>query len=228
MTPSQLSRMKVLLNILGIVALAHARPDTHLPSAGYLPAADFDASQFTDLSGIGEGNFQVDGGYSNTGGYNDFSASQDRRHIYFYAAPEEPEYTRLRIIVAPNSQRNTKLVFIKAPGYGGVIPEVISPPSLSEDKTLIYVLVKKPQQDESVTVPAGVGVKQYKPEVFFIKYNNKHEAQSQISGSLQGENVGSNVPDVGSEDSFVSTLDSGNQGHGSGDYHGPPGASGPY
>lgn len=45
----------------------------------------------------------------------------------------------------------------------------------SEDKTIVYVLVKKPEDIGPIAQPAA---KQSKPEVFFIKYKTQQEQQS--------------------------------------------------
>ncbi|KAF5279199.1 hypothetical protein FQR65_LT03446 [Abscondita terminalis] len=217
--------MKVLAVTTVLVAIANARPDVSLlPSGSYLPA---DHSGY-DYPSPTDGN-----------------QDDHQKHIYFYAAPDEPTYTHLRINVVPKSQKNTKIIFIKAPHHAGVIPEIIAPPSLAEDKTLVYVLTKKAPTDQSITIPTSLGVNNHKPEVFFIKYNNKVEAEAQVNGGIQGQQVGVNVPDLPNEHAFVSTLDShGSSGSGyhGGDYggagisthadggskHGPAGASGPY
>ncbi|KAF5273849.1 hypothetical protein FQA39_LY00964 [Lamprigera yunnana] len=216
------------------VAIANARPDvSHIPSGSYLP---INSQQGYHQSGY-PGNL---GGIGLGGGQ-----SQDQKHVYFYAAPNDEQVTRLRVIVEPKSQRNSKIIFIKSPSHGGIIPEIVAPPSSSEDRTLVYVLVKRPQDGQSVTVPAGLGVKQHKPQVFFIKYNNKQEAQHQINGGIQGQQIGINIPDVQSEHAFVNALGNGHGGSGAVDHgsagvsthfeisdnannHGPTGISGPY
>ncbi|KAB0794411.1 hypothetical protein PPYR_11250 [Photinus pyralis] len=231
--------MNVLTIIPLLVAVVHSRPEP--PSPSYLPVSDQSAPTAWE-----------NGVYGYGGGY---QASQGEKHVYFFASGEQPEYSRFRIYVEPSSRKNTKIIFVKAPSHGGVIPEVIAPPSLAEDKTLVYVLVKKPE-DGSVTIPAGVGVKQTKPEVFFIKYNNKHDAKAQVNLGVEGQRVGVKVPDLANENVFISTLGSGaehssevgggyqsfvshsqngNDGisaqggvSGGNDKHGPTGASGPY
>ncbi|KAF2896497.1 hypothetical protein ILUMI_09677 [Ignelater luminosus] len=183
--------------------------------------------------------------------------NQDQKHVYYFAAPDEEEQARFRINIAPSTQKNTRIIFVKTPSYGNIVPEVISPPSQAEDKTLVYVLVKKPQQDNSITIPASTGVKPAKPEVYFIKYKNQHEAESAVSESLNGRSAGSTLPDLGNEQEFIKSLKdslqkSGNLEDfsgssssqlGSGGYedssnllnggslnnnYGPPGGSGPY
>ncbi|KAK4877520.1 hypothetical protein RN001_010026 [Aquatica leii] len=158
------------------------------------------------------GSFHGGAGGSFHGGFDSGHGAgvvHDQKHVYFYAAPEEHSSSRLRIHVVPNAQRNTKIIFVKAPTYGSVTPEVVAPQSLSEDKTLVYVLVKRPEHGGQITIPAGVGVKASKPEVYFIKYKTQQDAQQQIHGGLQGQHVGSNVPDIGNAANFVSTLESG-------------------
>ncbi|KAF2905714.1 hypothetical protein ILUMI_00459 [Ignelater luminosus] len=174
----------------------------------------------------------------------------DQRHFYFYSAPDDEPAARLRVYVEPTSQRNTKIIFVKAPSYGGVIPEVIAPPSEAVDRTKIYVLVKKPQHDGAVTIPASLGVKQAQPEVFFIKYHNHHEAEAAVNQGLSGAHIGTPLHNLGNEQTFVRTLGSSHGGIGftggvtsvtggvsfpgpivdarSYTKYGPPGESGPY
>ncbi|KAK4881914.1 hypothetical protein RN001_005233 [Aquatica leii] len=222
----------VLLIATALVAIVGARPDaSHLPSGSYLPSEPHNLYGSGDLSSLG-----------GIGSDNGFHQSEDEKHVYFYAHPNDEQYTRFRISVVPKSHKNTKIIFVKAPHHAGVIPEVVAPPSLAEDKTLVYVLVKKPVDGQSIIIPAGLGVKQAKPEVFFIKYNNKHEAEAHVHAGIQGQRVGVNVPDLpndyafinalgnGHEDGGIATADHGSAAH-SGDSsikHGPPGASGPY
>ncbi|KAB0795938.1 hypothetical protein PPYR_09999 [Photinus pyralis] len=269
--------MKLITGVLSLVAVISARPDvSHLPSGSYLPGglAGASSGHFGSINNFGGGHiggghtsFGSSGGHSNFGsssGHSNFGVSHgtfgsshdghgtgfhDQKHVYFYAAPEEESSGRLRIQLVPNSQRNTKIIFVKAPSYGSLKPEVIAPPSVSEDKTLVYVLVKRPDHGGAITIPAGAGVKPSKPEVYFIKYKTQHDAQQQIVGGLHGQHVGASVPDVGSESSFVSTLDSGVSGIGGttgsigshthssnlftsgtsgSSQFGPAGASGPY
>ncbi|KAK5642917.1 hypothetical protein RI129_009084 [Pyrocoelia pectoralis] len=157
--------------------------------------------------GSTQGSFEGHSGGIGIGG-----GFQDQKHVYFFAAPDEESSGRLRIQIVPNSQRNTKIIFVKAPSYGSVQPEVIAPPSISEDKTLVYVLVKRPEHGGVISIPAGAGVKAAKPEVYFIKYKTQQDAQQQIAGGLHGQQVGANIPDLGNEANFVRTLESGISG----------------
>ncbi|KAK4877521.1 hypothetical protein RN001_010027 [Aquatica leii] len=246
--------MKVLVVAVTLIAAIAARPDvSHLPTGSYLPSTGHISSESGhfgsitgggigligtsgfggagDLHGIGGiggiGGISGIGGIGGIGGISGGGSGlvHDQKHVYFFAAPEEYSSSRLRINVVPNSQRNTKIIFVKAPSYGSVVPEVVAPQSLSEDKTLVYVLVKKPEHGGQITIPAGVGVKQAKPEVYFIKYKTQHDAQQLIQGGLQGQQVGSHVPDIGNAANFVSTLESA-ASHGSGTLIGGGGSHG--
>ncbi|XP_031349474.1 uncharacterized protein LOC116175478 [Photinus pyralis] len=192
--------MKVLIVVaLSLVAVANCRPDvSHLiPTGSYLPVAPPSGNYLPSDSPYG--------------------SDKDEKHVYFYGSDED-HYVRFKVNVVPASHKNTKIIFVKAPGFG-IVPEVVAPPSQAEDKTLVYVLVKKPQ-DGSISIPTGLGVKQEKPQVFFIKYNSKQDAASQVSAGAQGQQVGHSVPDLGSESAFVGTLGNGAQanGHSGGGY----------
>ncbi|KAF2896496.1 hypothetical protein ILUMI_09676, partial [Ignelater luminosus] len=175
------------------------------PSGSYLP------SHITPSTTYGTSNINIGSivdGYTGglTNGFVHGHGHQDQRSVYFFAAPEDESAARFRVYVQPSSRRNTKIIFVKAPSYGGVIPEVIAPPSQAEEKTKIYVLVRKPQNGGSITIPSSLGVRQGKPEVFFIKYRNHNEAAAAVSQGLHGGSVGAHLEDLGNEQNFVRTL----------------------
>ncbi|KAB0795940.1 hypothetical protein PPYR_10001 [Photinus pyralis] len=237
--------MKTFVIVLAFAIGSYARPDvSHLPTGSYLPSGSGLQSNIDYSSGS---NFGVSSEFGPHGGYNNIP--QEQKHIYFFAAPGEEHLARTRINVVPSSQKNTKIIFIKAPTYAAIQPEVIAPPSISEDKTLVYVLLKKPEAAGQLTIPVSSSLKQSKPEVYFIKYKSQHDAASAIHNGLGGQPVGSSVSEVGSESNFVRTLDSGAHHGGtdgsftsqvssttnfggssisSGSNFGPAGASGPY
>ncbi|KAF5273851.1 hypothetical protein FQA39_LY00966 [Lamprigera yunnana] len=200
--------MKVLTIAISLVAIASARPEvSHLITSGYLPAKEHTDHNKNYLNTYLPAKEHPDDNKNHLNTIDNYP--QIHKHVYFYADPYEEKYTKLRIVVAPKAKKNTKIIFIKAPSYGGVVPEIISTPSLSEDKTFVYVLVKKPQTDQSVTIPVDLGVKHHKPGVFFIKYKNKHDAENQINAGVQEGKVGVNVPNLSNQNEFINTLDSG-------------------
>ncbi|KAF2896499.1 hypothetical protein ILUMI_09679 [Ignelater luminosus] len=147
---------------------------------------------------------------SNTGnkyeGYNPHLI-QDQKHVYYYAVPDDEEPARLRIHVTPSNKKNTNVIFVKAPSYAPAVPEVIVPQHQAEEKTKVFVLVKKPEQPAPISIPAPAPVKSH-PEVYVVKYENQEEAERVLSGGRGGHPIGFNVHNLGDEASFVTALKS--------------------
>jgi Domain of unknown function (DUF243) len=107
------------------------------------------------------------------------------KHFYIHSAPEESEEQQQPQQVVVRPQKHYKIIFVKAPSYSSPSQVQALAQSKTEEKTLVYVLVKKPeeipqdqQQSENTFVPE-------KPEVFFIKYKSQEEAQKAIA-DIQG------------------------------------------
>ncbi|RZC39593.1 uncharacterized protein BDFB_010549 [Asbolus verrucosus] len=114
-----------------------------------------------------------------------------QRHVYFYAAPEEPEELRTRINVPVEPpKKNVKIIFIKAPSYGAAAPINIPVQPQNEEKTLVYVLVKKPDEQATFNIPTPAPTKPSKPEVYFIKYRTQKDAQEAIANVQSGVTAG--------------------------------------
>lgn len=134
-------------------------------------------------------NFQQ-GGKSAAAAYSDIQQLEPiiTKNFYFEAAPEEPEETQgPRFVPIGRPQKNYKIIFIKTPSYGlnsQVIP--IVPPN--EEKTIVYVLSKKPEFNQDIELPSIPVTEATKPEVFFIKYKNDQEA-SDAQNQIQGNNI---------------------------------------
>ncbi|KAF5279198.1 hypothetical protein FQR65_LT03445 [Abscondita terminalis] len=114
---------------------------------------------------------------------------EEEKNVYFYASPDDGYFTKFQIHVIPTLQ-------------------IDAPPSLVEDKTVLYVLNKKPEEEQTVSIPPNIDVRVAKPEVFFIKYGNKQEVESVVSKGIDGQQVGVNVPDLQNEQVFINSLDS--------------------
>jgi hypothetical protein len=102
------------------------------------------------------------------------------KDIYVYLAPQEPEISvnEIQATVAPH-HINENIIVIKAPTYDQQIQQQIAAQAAIEEKTLVYVLVKKPD-DISQTISASTPeFVPSKPEVYFIKYKNTHSAAGQ-------------------------------------------------
>lgn len=146
----------------------------------------FGVSQGSNFNGQQSSNFQQ-GVNSAAAAYSDIQNLEPiiTKNFYFEAAPEEPEETQgPRFVPIGRPQKNYKIIFIKTPSYGlnsQVIP--IVPPN--EEKTIVYVLSKKPEFNQDIELPSIPVTEATKPEVFFIKYKNDQDAsdaQNQIQG----------------------------------------------
>nr|NP_001298670.1 uncharacterized LOC106108388 precursor [Papilio polytes]BAM18951.1 cuticular protein PpolCPT1 [Papilio polytes] len=100
------------------------------------------------------------------------------KHYYVHAAPEEPEVPKIRQpIVLPPAQKHYKVIFIKAPAAPAQAPQIIPVQPQNEEKTIVYVLVKNPEEAKNIVIPKVEQKPPTKPEVYFIKYNNKQDSQ---------------------------------------------------
>lgn len=98
------------------------------------------------------------------------------QHIYVHVPPPDDEQeVRQQQIQAATPQKHYKIIFIKAPSAPSVSQQAIqAAQAQNSEKTLIYVLVKKPEeinyeQPQQSVIAAPVS----KPEVYFIKYKVK-------------------------------------------------------
>lgn len=93
------------------------------------------------------------------------------KHIYVHVAPpeleEEPETQKK--LKAGRPEKHYKIIFIKAPTQSPASLSIPVPPA-KEEKTIVYVLVKKPEEAQEVTIPTPEPTEPSKPEVYFIRY----------------------------------------------------------
>lgn len=109
------------------------------------------------------------------------------KHVYAFAAPEDPEERAgPRYVQVGRARKNYKVIFIKAPTYGQspIIPVLPQ----NEDKTIVYVLSKKPSEQE-IQLPEPPVTQPSKPEVYFLKYKTQQEAE-QAQQQIQGNRIG--------------------------------------
>lgn len=143
-------------------------------------------------------------------------------------------------------QKHYKIIFIKAPSAPAYQAPVIPAQALNEEKTLVYVLVKKPDEQEDVVIPTAAPTKPSKPEVYFIKYRTQkeqaqnaggqYEQQAQIQQNVGGQSQldSSNSDDSGAglgldiraENAGISSVAANNKP--ATNYGPPSGQSGPY
>lgn len=100
-----------------------------------------------------------------------------------YGPPEADEIeTRGPVIQQGGAaQKHYKIIFIKAPSYQTYTQAQIQLARQNEEKTLVYVLVKKPEDQEDIRIDAPAPTAPSKPEVYFIKYKANKQATGGIS-----------------------------------------------
>lgn len=178
-----------------------------------------------------------------------------QKHIYVHVPPPEPEeHIAQSLPQFRQAQKHYKIVFIKAPTPPTPTAANIQLPGQDEQKTLIYVLVKKPDEAEALNIQQPAPTQPSKPEVYFIKYKTQKQVTSggavgggvgvgggigvsggtAVSGGVGG-GIGGGVADgVGGGYSgggigiSSSAIGVGSGGTGVSSSYGPPGASGPY
>lgn len=99
------------------------------------------------------------------------------KHVYIHIPPPEPEYgsfdAPIKNSVQP-IQKHYRIIFIKAPTMSA--PTAVQMPAIqavTEEKTIVYVLVKKPDDPQIVTAPSTPTTPPSKPEVYFIRYRTE-------------------------------------------------------
>lgn len=97
------------------------------------------------------------------------------KHVYVHLPPAEvPEYKISKPVSLPPPQKHYKIVFIKAPTAPTPTAPALPPlPQPDEEKTLIYVLVKKPEEAPEPVIPTLAPTQPSKPEVYFIRYKTQ-------------------------------------------------------
>lgn len=104
------------------------------------------------------------------------------KHVYIHIPPPEPDYSNpeypIKNVVQP-VQKHYRIIFIKAPTQASpTIPPLPPIQPSSEEKTIVYVLVKKPDDLPEIIMPTPATTKPTKPEVYFIRYKTDEKPSS--------------------------------------------------
>ncbi|KAM7361113.1 uncharacterized protein ACRADG_009930 [Cochliomyia hominivorax] len=127
------------------------------------------------------------------------------KEIYIHSSPEETEEINADqgLENGPN-RKNYKIVFIKAPAHNIKLNlnSLKRAQAANEEKTVIYVLSKKPDLGNLQSQLAAVQTEQkaHKPEVYFIKYKTQEEAnraQQEIQAQYDALGGSTRVSDEG-------------------------------
>ncbi|KPJ15085.1 hypothetical protein RR48_09112 [Papilio machaon] len=98
------------------------------------------------------------------------------KHVYVHVPPPDNETPRPpKQIYVPPPQKHYKIVFIKAPTPPTPTAPVIPLQPQNEEKTLVYVLVKKPEEQPDIVIPTPAPTQPAKPEVYFIRYKTQKQ-----------------------------------------------------
>lgn len=92
--------------------------------------------------------------------------------VYLYEPPEEIEEpsSNMQIISLTRPKINYKIIFIKAPAAAPTLTAPFIPPlTQDQQKALIYVLIKRPEEAPEITIPTVAATAPSKPEVYFIR-----------------------------------------------------------
>lgn len=60
----------------------------------------------------------------------------------------------------------------------------------NEEKTLVYVLVKKPEEQPEIVIPTQAPTQPSKPEVYFIKYKTQVRNRGELAWKRVYERLG--------------------------------------
>ncbi|KAJ8931519.1 hypothetical protein NQ314_015550 [Rhamnusium bicolor] len=207
--------------ISAFVVLVHGRPE---PPSGYnyqsppasrygapSGAGDFSQNGISSFgNGHGSGGGFGQGGYSSNGysrstsqgGFGHESSSDSitvNKHVYVHLAPpeiEERDQPKTKVIVPP-PQKHYKIIFIKAPTPPTPTVPDIPPIQQDEEKTLVYVLIKKPEEQPEIVIPTAPPTEPSKPEVYFIKYKPQKEESGEQGGAGNNEIFQDDTVEVG-------------------------------
>lgn len=103
------------------------------------------------------------------------------KHVYVHVPPPDNEYPAPRKqIYVPPPQKHYKIVFIKAPTPPTPTAPIIPVQPQNEEKTLVYVLVKKPEEQPEIVIPTPAPTQPAKPEVYFIRYKTQVSCSSYL------------------------------------------------
>ncbi|XP_048488635.1 adhesive plaque matrix protein-like [Plutella xylostella] len=113
------------------------------------------------------------------------------KHVYFHVPPadiEEQPKSPQYLPPAPPAKKDYKIIFIKAPSQetnnnAALIQQQLQNQlaAKTEEKTLIYVLSKKPEPQPPIIQQLPAPTEPSKPEVYYVKYKKNSQLQDIVS-----------------------------------------------
>ncbi|XP_055378937.1 uncharacterized protein LOC129610396 [Condylostylus longicornis] len=149
-------------------------PPPHQPPSPSTTAHTAPSSAPSSSSSLYDDNSYQPTAYDSTDGYYPPAKQTVHKHIYVHIPPKDfDEEAPRQHFKVPRPEKHYKIIFIKTPTPTQPQP-VVPPLPQNEEKTLIYVLHKKPEEPEDVTIPTPEPTQPSKPEVYFIKYKTNN------------------------------------------------------
>ncbi|XP_017775769.1 PREDICTED: uncharacterized protein LOC108562075 [Nicrophorus vespilloides] len=188
----------------------NARPDIGLklreagsPTGSYLPGVGGQQESYGSSQ-----TFQTSPGHLPTyNTYNPVVSHILENKNFFFDAPEDLGETHVRVHVQPSAAAGEKSIFIRAPSYNSkIVPHFNIAQQQAAGKTKVYVLVKKPEEQQDIVVPATVQATAAQPEVVFIKYKTQKEAEEKIKNIQDGATGGTSAKTVFNHRELVSSI----------------------
>ncbi|OXA58973.1 uncharacterized protein LOC110844909 [Folsomia candida] len=107
------------------------------------------------------------------------------KHVYVHSAPDEaPEHTQRTIRVPGGGDKHVNIIFVKTPSSSSHQQTEVLLPEQEQQKTVVYVLVKKGHNTADVKIRQPASPLPQKPEVFFIRYKDHQAAPAPVYGPV--------------------------------------------
>lgn len=130
------------------------------------------------------------------------------KDVYVHAAPEEPEEFVRQDIQPQVNHKHYKIVFIKVPQASVQQQIQVQQQAQNEEKTIVYVLVKKPELNTEIINQQTPVHPVSKPEVYFIRYKT-HKGREQYKYNTAPKSVITSNKSHSQSDSVPSSVSSG-------------------
>jgi hypothetical protein len=132
-------------------------------------------------------------------------SAEDTRFVYLFAPPPEPSSPPQPPQVIPYPSKPDKkyeIIFVKSPEAAPPAPVEIQLPPPTEQKTLVYLLVKKPNRGSVPNIKFTQPKKTMPspPEVFFVKYRDTNRNNNNLPSTSDfrsfPESIQDNIADM--------------------------------
>uniref|UniRef100_A0A336KZ57 CSON001799 protein n=1 Tax=Culicoides sonorensis TaxID=179676 RepID=A0A336KZ57_CULSO len=157
-------------------------------SGGSVGNGNVGGNAFNQGFAVGSGNGFGGGSGSNQGSSSGFAGSSGSsqssgsgqtiitKDVYIHVpAPEDDEEFAGETGAGAVQRKHYKIIFIKAPSVSIEQQLALQTAAGGEEKTIVYVLVKKPDLSTDLEIARNRKKNKDKPEVYFIKYNGQRE-----------------------------------------------------